>query len=213
MIFDNTVTVGSRIANPEQEEIRQLPQFFRSSPDYVYRLGGPVYRHILDAAPLTSQRSNISIDSRLHMLMPGFLPCIGGWHCDDFYRPDGGQPDLLGLAEKPEFQCTHHSIILGEDIAPTLFATSPVDVPDWCLKTDRVYKHCHNEVEHQRPTLLMSTAGYFVTFGSFSLHRGSMSTGRGWRLFVRITESDHYEPLNEIRTQTQVYIQDEANGW
>lgn len=213
MRFENqTKTTPTEIA-ADQDTIRHLPQFFRSTPDYIYRLGGPIYRKILDCAPLEGERRLISIDSRVHMLMPGFLPCIGGWHCDDFHRPTGKQPDLFDLANKPEFQATHHAIILGADVAPTVFADESFHIPDTALQSDSVYRECHREIMRIKPSNFAARPGNFVTFGSLSFHRGSIATGRGWRLFVRITESDHYEPMNEIRTQTQVYLFSEANGW
>lgn len=214
MIFPNFLEVTETGLDISGLDVRQLPQFYRASPDWVYRMGGPVYRRILKEAPLTNKEYQyVTVDSRVHMLMPGFLPCIGGWHCDDFYRPTMGQPDLIGLRSNEKYQSLHHAIILGDDVAPTLFAYGALEIPDSFLKTETVYKDCHREIERQQPRTVEARSGEFLTFDCFTFHRGQMARGHGWRLFVRITESNHYTPKNEIRTQTQVYLQDESAGW
>ena len=148
MRFENKTAILHTGLAIGQEEIRRLPQFLRASPEYVNRLGGHSYHAILDASPIIGNRKYISIDSRVHMLMPGFLPCIGGWHCDDFHRPmpprhaARGQPDLLDLADRPELQATHHALILGADVASTIFAAEPFDLTfDVC--SSNIYRECH----------------------------------------------------------------------
>ena len=53
-------------------------------------------------------------------------------------------------------------------------------------------------------------------FGWWDVHRGTFSTGREWRYFIRVTESNFLPPnkdLNDvIRTQSQVYAPEEF-GW
>lgn len=214
MRFENKTRLLHTGLEVDQETIRRLPQFLRSSPEYVYRMGGSVYRSILEAWPCEGKRSLVSIDSRVHMLMPGFLPCIGGWHCDDFYRPTGGQPDLPKLSHLPSMQATHHALILGSNVAPTMFACEPIEISNTTLQqSENVYKECHKLIETLKPDTYEAAPGFFITFDSFTFHRCTRAKGSGWRLFVRITESDHYEPMNEIRTQTQVYIVDESAGW
>lgn len=217
MLFQNTTMRTPAMANVADDELRQLPQFFRGSLDYVYRMGGPLYRRILNAAPLQNNRRHISIDSRVHMLMPGWWPCIPGWHCDDFYRPNNGrpndgQPDLRGIARDPSLNSMHHGLVLGS-VAPTEFLDEPIELDDEVLDAPVVSAACHAEIERLKPRTTFAKPGEFISFDALVLHRGVQAKKAGWRLFVRITESDHYEPLNEIRTQTQVYLSDAGAGW
>lgn len=214
MLFQNNPTFTDTDLYASAEEIRQLPQFFRATPEYVYRLGGPAYRRILDRAPLEGKHKYISIDSRVHMLNPGQLACIGGWHCDDFHRPGTeGQPDLFDVAATPWLQHRHHALILGMASASTVFAAQPFELPDSALRAPAVYKACHKKIEAIGPVLHYLTPGEFASFGALDFHKGQPAKGPGWRLFVRITETNTYEPKNELRTQTQVYIIDESAGW
>jgi hypothetical protein len=52
-----------------------------------------------------------------------------------------------------------------------------------------------------------------VTFGPLAFHRGVQATEPGWRPFIRLTESNHFPPANEIRVQTQVYLTDPFYEW
>lgn len=199
--------------NVPDKEIRRLPQFFRGSPEYVYRLGGWIYRWALDRAPLDGSFPFVTVDSRVHMLMPGMWPCIPGWHCDDFYRPGGGQPDLRALvANTANVRSLHHAVIFGQQ-SPTQWLAESVEISDAALDSETVYRDCAREIDAAPRRVEVSDEGQFVTFDSITFHRGTKALGQGWRLFVRITESTHYAPANELRTQTQVYLDDPSAGW
>ena len=220
-------------------------------------------RKFIDSLPLDSRFKYLSIDSRVHMLMPGWMPCIGGWHCDDFYRPGqvgnhatGGpvQPDLEGIIRDEKYS-KHHALVIG-DTAPTEFITTPFNLEIPTIKPgENLYKkfdqlieqelesfigtyrcrNCHEEETiftracnvngdglHRSETVTVSnssikttfiTPGQIVSFDCFDFHRGTVATASGWRLFMRATESNHWEPQNEIRTQTQVYLESFHAGW
>lgn len=221
MRFQNHVIVRPGIRNVDDDEIRRLPQFFRADAEYVYKLGGSTYRAILDAAPLGRRRRYVSIDSRVHMLMPGFFPCIPGWHCDDFLRtdPPPGQPRFRDISERPELESEHHAILLGKTAA-TEYACAPITLPDWIVTGTSVYADADRDIEsHADGRLgrddqtLIAPFGSFVSFGALVWHRGHAATMHAWRLFVRITESDHWQPRNEMRTQVQVYLTEPSKGW
>lgn len=252
MRFNENVKFGSIFPAgdlPDQKELRHIPQFYRASADYAYRLGGPVVRKFIDALPLDKRFKYLSIDSRVHMLMPGWMPCIGGWHCDDFYRPTNEQPDLQGIVRDEKYS-KHHALVIG-NVAPTEFISTPfnLEIPKvengknlyaafdkWIeseLKSQPYAecKYCGNDagflfkpcagagdgLHAIHGTYTMKTAfiqsGQTVSFDCFDFHRGTVSKGSGWRLFMRATESNHWEPQNEIRTQTQVYLENFHAGW
>ena len=216
MMFQTGIVRGKVIdADRYLEEwaIREAPQFYRADVDMVYRLGGPLYRRILDAMPIKGDRAYVTIDSRVHMMMPGWWPCIPGWHCDDFYRfPKAPyQPDLRAIAQVDRLKCIHHMMMWGT--APTEFVALPFELPPEVHDSPKLYKTCNRLIESANPETFFVKQGEIVTFGSLDFHRGTQATQSGWRLFVRATESDIYGPINEIRTQTQVYLSDPGAGW
>lgn len=241
MRFNENVRFGTTLPSnviPDQSEIRHVPQFYRASADYAYRLGGPMVRKFIDLLPLDPRFKYLSIDSRVHMLMPGWMPCIGGWHCDDFYRPGqavnvaaGGpvQPDLEGIVRDDKYS-KHHCLVIG-DTAPTEFITTPFNLEMPTLKPgENLYAKFDEEIEMELHSFIdtgseegvvsdskIKTAfikpGQIVSFDCFDFHRGTVAKTSGWRLFMRATESNHWEPQNEIRTQTQVYLESFHAGW
>jgi hypothetical protein len=235
MRFNENVKFGTMLPSdciPDQKEIRHIPQFYRASADYAYRLGGPVVRKFIDLLPLDTRFKYVSIDSRIHMLMPGWMPCIGGWHCDDFYRPQATpnvaafspvQPDLQGIVRDDKYS-KHHALVIG-DMAPTEFITTPFNMEIPIIKPHQnLYAVMDKWIEDRMPDI--SDASYFpilgstfikpgqiVSFDCFDFHRGTVAQSSGWRMFMRATESNHWEPQDEIRTQTQVYLESFHAGW
>lgn len=239
MRFNENVRFGHIIPAsdlPDQSEIRHIPQFYRASADYAYRLGGPMVRKFIDALPLDKRFKYLSIDSRIHMLMPGWMPCIGGWHCDDFYRPAAVpnvaafspvQPDLEGIVRDEKYS-KHHALVIG-NTAPTEFIVTPfnMDIPS-VKPGENLYKLFDDLIEQELDSFIDSdqgcvsnssietaciTPGQIVSFDCFDFHRGTVAQFSGWRMFIRATESNHWEPQNEIRTQTQVYLENFHAGW
>lgn len=194
------------------ESLRTLPQFFRATPEFVWRLGGPIYRKFLSAIQFSGEFKYISIDSRVHMLMPGWYPCIPGWHCDDFYRPNGQQPDLVNVPPM-----VHYAMVLGST-AFTEFISKPIELPSPdTFNSDRpLYAHYNEYIEQLKQFKLATIhvkSGEIIRFTGLDFHRGTAATNSSWRLFVRATESDIQEPYNELRTQTQVYMPSPFEGW
>lgn len=188
-------------------DLREYPQVLRGSPAYVHSLGhGPLNRLVdIALASLLPRWSQVSIDTRLSMLMPGMYPCIPGWHCDDFYRPAGGQPDLVGA---PDIE--HIMVILG-NCSRTRFVSESIELPK--PEGDLVYADIDRWVNVLAPKTLCVSSGEFWKFSQISLHRGEPSTEVGWRYFMRLTGSNHWQPLNQRRTQTQVYVVPPFIGW
>lgn len=199
---------------PGQNDIRTLPMFFRADLEMVRRQGGPFLRHALERLPLSGRFKYLSIDTRTHMLMPKWYACIPGWHCDDFHRGPDGQPDLENVAAKAPMM--HHSVVFG-NTAFTEYAVEPLDLPaprELPNPEDRpLYSLYHQLIEKRQPAVRAVQSGEVVTFGPLVFHRGVPATRAAWRYFLRATESDHWHPVNEIRTQTQVYLTDEFHVW
>lgn len=186
----------------------------------AYRLGGSFVRTFLDMLvhAVSATSKYVSIDSRAHMLMPKMYPCIPGWHCDDFYRPKRtkGQPDLRAVLQ--EAPASHYCMVLDAGTGSlTRFATSEIDAPTFedgvCDGGETLYGVAHDVIEKQKISSYLIKSGEVVRFSPLSWHRGEPAIAAGWRYFIRLTESNHHEPLNELRTQTQVYLTEPFAGW
>lgn len=207
--------------------IEQEPQFFSATPTYALRKGGPITRAFLDLLPaewLTSHY-DLVIDSRVHMLMEGWMPCIPGWHLDDIPRTrKDGQPDHLN----PIYRAEHILALVG-DCSRTAFLKGHIelmDVPDGelgigglCPETS-IYGKWHGDIERQMqgppgwaPEVEYAPERRLIHFNDQSFHRGTPATHAGWRWFARVTRGSDRKALNKIRTQTQVYLPTPNAGW
>src|SRR5262249_42968397 len=141
-------------------------------------------------------------------------PCIPGWHCDDFFRGGREQPDLERILD--DAPSVHHSVVFGitsftEYVAEPLELPAPDELDN--PEGRPIYGIYHRLIESRRPLIRALQSGEVVTFGPLVFHRGTPADCRGWRHFLRVTESNHWEPVNEIRTQTQVYLTDAFYEW
>lgn len=197
-------------ASVATDDVRRAPMLFRADVDFAYRVGGPVMRAFLDDLAFVRPGKYVSIDSRAHMLMPGMWPCIPGWHCDDFFRDESGQPNLAAHVDGRTW-CEHVAMLLGDDVSLTQWETARREF--WPPNRGTVYAALNAELERVNPPTRACAIGEPVRFDGLTIHRGMPATRVGWRLFIRATASDHHEPKNEVRAQTQVYLQDVGAGW
>lgn len=215
------VVVGAHTSiNPSQAEVEATPTLRRASLEAATLFGGPVVRAALEQCPLQGDRPHVLVDTKVTLLMPGWFPAIPGWHTDGVPRgknrnPAGtGAPDLSAqtVEEGPRF----HTIVLGLDNL-TRFLRDPITL-DIDHDTDRdLYKEVSHKVNAQLVSLenpfVPHTTGQWLSWGHWNLHSATPSDGRGWRLLVRVTESD-VPPSDTgfLRSQNQVYVPIEV-GW
>lgn len=205
--------LGTVYHGPSEGQIREIPQLYRADMEFAYKFGGPyIQKFLKDFKPLRFE--HISIDVKVHMLQPGWFPCIPGWHLDDFWRPNGGQPDLNTLHEHPSV----HTMVVWGDAALPEFLEGPVELPqasELVTPGQNLYAAYNLAIEAAKLPRKAVQPGVKYKFTHLDFHRGVAATKPGWRCFVRITESDHREPKNEIRSQSQVYIptSDLYKGW
>src|ERR1700749_4013133 len=74
-------------ATVPNEVLKNEPMFFNSDLNFAYEAGGPATRSFIDALPDGWKAEPAVIDTRVHMLMPGWFPAIPGFHHDDVPRP------------------------------------------------------------------------------------------------------------------------------
>lgn len=227
MIFNrNPIVTGASITDPDDDEIRMTPALLGADLDTAARYGGDLTRAALGAMNLRGDRRNVIVDTKTHLLMPGFYPGIPGWHSDGVPRgpernPAGkGAPDIAAQEAMDDVAPRFHLLVTGAH-CPTRFATERgliLDVPE--EPTPDLYAGISRQMR------AMDAAGSLATMETapstvyewdwWHLHTAQAATAHGWRFLIRVTETDHHEPRTDlseiIRTQQQVYVP-EVFGW
>ncbi len=191
------------------DELKNEPMLYSASPEFAMEHGGPLTEEFLTHVPM---EDGWVIDSKVVMLKPGWMPAIGGWHCDAVRRPNG-QPDFSATPDTDE----HIVAVIGEP--RIIWITEPITliVP----REGKVWPTLSRQLEAMttglgpEPGLL--TTGRFpdrsvIKFGTYDLHRTQVAEESGWRFFIRASKANH-RPHNEIRRQVQVYVESEMAGW
>jgi hypothetical protein len=201
--------------------VKNEPMFFNASVKFAHDNGGPITKAFIEALP--DGWNDAVVDSRVHMLMPGWYPAIPGYHHDDVPRPlipvgqhflTAGQPDY----DTTSYYSEHLLGLVNAHICPTAFAlgkcTMPA-IPDGEL----IYRRWHNEVEkliaEDKLDLFTAPSGINIYFDWQTFHTGTKAIDHGWRWFIRLTRnSDRCKSItNEIRRQVQVYLEFPMEGW
>lgn len=220
----NPPTLGASIEQPSQDLIESSLNLRQVSLEDAGRYGGPITRAALGAMNLRGDRRHIIVDTKVHLLMPGWVPAIPGWHTDGVPRgeemnPGGkGAPNLRaqvrGLVSAPRY----HLLVTG-DHCPTLFLRNPVDLDlDLDAGADLYAEMTRqvNDAVRGGADTMVSPPSTVVEWDWWNVHTAQQATGRGWRYLIRVTETDHIEPRTDpadfIRTQNQVYAPLEF-GW
>ena len=214
--------LSRQIDNFSQEDIREEPQLFNCDLEHAYKLGGPIVRNMLDCLPPDWHDEPVVVDTKVHMLKLGWWPCIPGWHLDDVHRNTlDGQPNFY----TPEYRSHHAISIVGADIAPTEFLIEPVNIViNRSAVRGSVYSQAHNQIELIKEKFTMKVSDRCIyLFDDRTWHRCTQAVSNGWRWFGRVSRYTHAfhghsiprpnPRTNEVRTQTQVYIQSEGKGW
>lgn len=166
---------------------------------------------------LRGDRKYIIVDTKVHLLMPGWVPAIPGWHTDGVPRgedmnPAGkGEPNLRAQLEGKVSAPRYHLLVTGEH-CPTRFLNQPVEFD---LDLD-AGKDLYREMSRQMRDLvndgaetMVSPPSTVVEWDWWNVHTAQQATGRGWRYLIRVTETDHIAPRTDpndfIRTQNQVF--------
>lgn len=208
MIFKSDLTLlGNLEVVPDQ---KNFPQLFRADIEFAKKQGHEQFNVVLSQLEHLFKDDGFkytSIDSRTHMLMRGMYPCIPGWHCDDFYRPTGGQPDLANVEEMAPQK--HYLIVLG-DCSRTEFLVRDLALlaPEHLPQDKPSYFYYDEALEKEPEPTIFVEPNKIYTFGPTAFHRGSPASENGWRTFIRLTRSNHYDPKNELRYQSNVYLKD-----
>lgn len=222
LIDSKTVVLPGNLRERTSDEIKNEPMLFNCDHGGAHWLGGKITREFLQILPDEWQHVPIVVDSRVHMLFPGWYPCIPGWHHDDVPRTrSDGQPNY----GPDQCRSEHIMALVNGDICPTLFALGSSDFIEPALG-DVVYEHFHRQVEgalvDKALRLEPVPSNCLVWFNDRTWHRGSKAVANGWRFFIRASRyfSPDGSPIqrgnrrtNEVRNQVQVYLDQINAGW
>ena len=185
---------------------RDEPMLFGADLEFARRNGGLITNTFLTM--IGAGRRDLIVDSKVVMLMAGMWPCIPGWHHDDVDRGPDGQPDYDFATNNP----IHYMMHVGGGQSNTEFIAEPVLVPKPPAGS-KVYRVWDNYLNALAPRSEFVSPGSIVQFDSRTFHRGSRAKGAGWRFWIRASEGSNRKPVNEIRKQVQVYMDDPSEGW
>lgn len=193
------------------DTVKNEPMFFNCDLSYAYTHGGAITRSFIETLPEEWISCNPVLDSRVHMLMKGWYPCIPGWHHDDVPRStETGQPNY----SSPEYFSEHLIGLVNGEICPTLFVQDTVEVsdPDPSILQ---YERWHKEIEKISPNTVTAESGKYIQFDANTFHRGTKAISSGWRWFIRLSRNTARQQnmTNEIRRQVQVYLENPIQGW
>ncbi len=214
MRFRSRLQIGPKLTGTfTQEQIKNEVMLFNADVDFAWRYGGPITQAWLNA--MTTARllsDSCVIDTRVHMLMPGWYPCIPGWHHDDVPRmPDvAGQPNY----DNPAYFSKHCCALVNAGVAPTEFLTGLIDVPEPVagrVTYEMWDSHLGDGLSHG--DVIVAPEAQCLFFDADTFHRGVPAVKSGWRWFGRASWDTDRKPTNEIRRQVQVYLGVVNAGW
>lgn len=210
--FNSQFEVKEFLPRFTEEQVKNEPMLFNCSVGRAFLIGGPLTRAFLESLTNSWPDDDIVVDSRVHMLMPGFWPCIPGWHHDDVPRErEDGQPNYYN----PSYKSEHCMAIVG-DASITDFAVGESEFEDVPLG-GKYYKEWHplvnKKIEDNELRLEKCPVGRLVFFDWQTWHQGAEATKFGWRWFIRASRNTDRCCTNEVRKQVQVYLRAPMEGW
>jgi hypothetical protein len=216
MDFDSKVVYRGSFSHAffSNNVIKEEPMFFNCDLSFAWDHGGRITREFLQCLP-RDWMEDVVLDSRVHMLMVGWYPCIPGWHHDDVPRSTKtGQPNYLN----PEYHSEHLMGMVNADVCPTQFVVDNVKVSEPDIHKT-VYRVWDKEIQEMVDKNLISTysveSGRYIQFDAHAFHRGVPAVKDGWRWFARLSrKTDRTKNVsNELRKQVQVYLEYPTMGW
>lgn len=225
--FNRTpIRTAGQMEDPSDTEIKDTLALWNCDIDTALKYGGDVTRGAIGAMNLVGDRKHIIVDTKTHMLMPGFYPGIPGWHTDGVPRGSErnpaakADPDIAAQAAMDDEAPRFHLLVTGK-VCPTLFDTTqhrtlnvPLGPDPDLYKTiseqmDNAYKFADGHFMETAPSTVYE-------WDWWQLHTAQAAKAHGWRFLIRVTETNHFEPQTDlrkiIRTQQQVYVPEQF-GW
>lgn len=204
--FPNLFDVRAVLPVPTQNEIRSDGATFVWTPfKQALAEAGPLTRRVLAAMEphLVGTKRNIYVDSKIQYFDKGDVPVDSRhWHVDGSITARGPTVEKLGRhllhdmrarQERPALQ----PVLLAyqsSDHCATQFVTEPLTVrlPELIANFDEL----DDLVRALDPAAVPQPTSSIVRFDGSSLHRAVAARDAGWRLWVRVMETDRTVLLN-----------------
>lgn len=186
--------------------------------------GGPIVKGALEKLPneFLFWGRDVVVDTKIHMLMPGMIPAIPGWHTDGIPRDEKGSPQGKALPFLPSLEkrnMVRYALFLAGGGSRTAFIPDRhviVDAPD--DPSPDLYKEIDQDISEKIEKkelgfkLVDFDKWYFWDW--FELHKAMPAEESAWRLLIRVTVGDYLKPRTTdfFRAQEQVYLPLEY-GW
>ncbi|MCB9549856.1 MAG: hypothetical protein H6706_28955 [Myxococcales bacterium] len=185
---------------PSQAAIRDDGVTFCWCPfDEALAEAGPLVRQVLTAmGPHLQRRKRFAyVDAKIQHFQPGDVPVDSHhWHVDGSIVARDARAERLGHAILHDMQAR-----MDGQVAPpvclayqssahcaTQFVTAPLTIDLPTLIPDFV--ELDARVQAAAPPVMSQPAASIVRFDGLSLHRAVPASSAGWRLWVRVFETD-----------------------
>lgn len=204
-----------------EKDISEETMVFSATPQFAFDNGDEITRNVLSklaevdpSISFDEEQSDWVIDTRVHMLKPGWFPAIPGWHCDAVPLGDNGQP----MMDHPAVSDIKHYLFILD------FNTG--SLTEFLEHSHFYYERMPRQADNQNlwglhskliePLDLLKKSvlsGHLYKFDAMTYHNTAPATGHGWRYFFRASYKTLSTARNQIRKQTQVYLPYEDLGW
>jgi hypothetical protein len=205
-VFSNRCETLASLPVPSQEAIQADAVTFCWCPlEQAIEQAGPVTKQVLVEMRehLDGRKRYVYIDSKIQYFEPGDVPVDSQhWHVDGSISVRGPEVErlghgvlhdmkarLLGPASPPTYltyQSSQH--------CATLFVTEPVSLRLPTLIPN--FDELDRMVRALAPACAPQPAAAIVRFDGSSLHRATVASSAGWRLWIRCVETDRQVQLD-----------------
>lgn len=198
--FPNVYVLERQLPVPTQEAVRTDGVVFCWCPlEEAIAEAGPLTRRVLEAMRelVVGDKRFVYVDSKIQYFEPGDVPVDSQhWHVDGSIVARGPKVEALGhnLLHDMKARLTSERVpprylaYQSSDHCATVFATEPVTMtmPELVPSFDGL----DAEIRALAPPCASQPPASIVRTDGLSLHRADAATAPGWRLWVRLVETD-----------------------
>ena len=199
--FPNRFRVEKTLHVPSQEEIKSEATSFSWCPlDEALKAASPLTKSVLDAMTplLLNKKKYVFVDSKVQFFNTEDAPVDSlHWHVDGSISVEDDRTKKLGYIllhdmyarmqhqDPPTFLAYQSSTHCA-----TRFLTETLElrIPK-CIPSFAPFSQL---VEGYEPRSIAQAPGTIVSFDGWSIHRAVKASSAGWRLWVRMKETDHF---------------------
>lgn len=191
-----------------EESVRQSGALLQADADFAKRYGGDFVRSVVEGVERRNLKYPLLVDSKVHMVKPGWYPGIPGWHVDF-------APHWESVVEWKDVDPNErHFMAISSGVSCTEFLADTLSLPIPRAPKANGYIARLVEALGESVQKVSVEPNQVYEFGQLHIHRVTPAVASGWRMFVRVSATKLRPVLNEVRSQaSQVYITDINAGW